>query len=95
MTDPLTALILIILAFAAGLVIGRLFNVIKADDEAMLTTELEYLTLATEQDSKVIINLRAENDRLQADNARLQAELDELRRRLDALGSIDWGRVGE
>lgn len=36
-----------------------------------------------------------EVDRLQADNARLQAEIDELRRRLDALGSIDWGKVGE
>lgn len=37
----------------------------------------------------------AEIDRLQADNARLQDEITELRQRLDALGSIDWGKVGE
>lgn len=77
MTDPtFTTLVCVIIAFAAGLVIGRLYNVVKADDDAMLLTELEHLTLTS---AEVIIGLRA-------DNARLQAELAERERQIEALG---------
>lgn len=82
MIDPLTLLVLIILAFITGAILSNLYSRIVATDKDE----------ALEEASQLIADLLADNERLEAELEELRAMLDRLANaRIGSEGDTDYG----